>query len=559
MRGKVPEFEKSWRIRLQSNHFGWNDSVVNFSYFATKNRLRKTRVQRCNFFRVGNRTSIVCFLPWKSCTFAPFKIWQCTGEVFPHLLIFLLIWKQHLALSRGFVCGTWNRHTVATGLGTHKEKKVWVDIHVQATGSQICLHNMCGQQRNAPMADPIFGSKYGPQNGVQNWITFSFLLLGLCLGPVLGSRFGPKSGASHRKILLLPAEVLQADLRMSVSVNTCFFSLCVPLCFLYSQGPFLAAMFLLVFWILFWGPWWSRFVGIRGAPRLTEACPRHAWQELLWQKPPLRTSTCGRHRFRRNHPLWEPRMWQGQVWEARADGETWWGVNAWQGHVWKEAWKPQVGRRELLNTKTSPREGEETAENPSPPYNVPHIPLGIRRAGCFLLPCISQTPEMHPRPFFGCFWHPQWSFARVLPHPQGHPQASARALADLWIKMAAFPDLALRRCCLAEIARACNHSSWFKFSSSQYPLENYKLRNMVRFRAILCLGVPIQCQRLQFYRRPWCQRFYRDFMAPLPCENTSAAWQLFFTARTWAKPHRFESSVTLLLRRVVQSKTQWHS
>ena len=97
---------------------------------------------------------------------------------------------------------------------------------------------MCGQQRNSPMADPIFGSKYGPQNGVQNWISFSFLLLGLCLGPVLGSRFGPKSGVSHRRILLLPAEVLQADLRrtsMSVSVNTCFFSLCVPLCFLYSM------------------------------------------------------------------------------------------------------------------------------------------------------------------------------------------------------------------------------------------------------------------------------------------------------------------------------------
>ena len=47
------------------------------------------------------------------------------------------------------------------------------------------------------------------------------------------------------------------------------------------------------------GPWWIRFVGIRGAPRLTEACPRHAWQELLWKKPPLRTSTCGRH-----YPLW---------------------------------------------------------------------------------------------------------------------------------------------------------------------------------------------------------------------------------------------------------------
>jgi len=45
----------------------------------------------------------------------------------------------------------------------------------------------------------------------------------------------------------------------------------------------------------------------------------------------------------------------------------------------------------------------------------------------------------------------------------------------------------------------------------------------VRFRAILCLGVPIQCQRLQFYRRPWCQRFYKDFMAPLPCENVLPA------------------------------------
>ena len=61
------------------------------------------------------------------------------------------------------ICG----QTVASGLGTHKEKKVCVDSHVQA-GSQICLQNICGQQRNSPMADPIFRSKYGPQNGVQN-------------------------------------------------------------------------------------------------------------------------------------------------------------------------------------------------------------------------------------------------------------------------------------------------------------------------------------------------------------------------------------------------------
>ena len=122
----------------------------------------------------------------------------------------------------------WSKHggdketsTEQPDLG-RKEKKVCVDIHVQAAGSQICVQNICGQQRNSPMVDPIFGSKYGPQNGVQNWITFSFLLLGLCLGPVLGSRFGPKSGVSHRNILLLPADVLQAEwprTSMSVSVN----------------------------------------------------------------------------------------------------------------------------------------------------------------------------------------------------------------------------------------------------------------------------------------------------------------------------------------------------
>ena len=113
----------------------------------------------------------------------------------------------------------------------------------------MSVHNMCGQQRNSPMADAIFGSKYGSQNGVQNWSTFSFLPLGLCLGPVLESRFGPKSGVSHRRILLLPSEDWQADFRrsnMSVSVSTCFFSLFVVLnTFL---GPVLGAMMKQVCW-----------------------------------------------------------------------------------------------------------------------------------------------------------------------------------------------------------------------------------------------------------------------------------------------------------------------
>ena len=151
---------------------------------------------------------------------------------------------------------------------------------------------------------------------------------------------------------------------------------------------------------------------------------RHAWQELLWKKPPLRTSTwqalpfmtlygnlqCGRAKS-----------------EARPDGESTRGKAKFGKRHGSRKWEEE-------NSSTRRRhrgKGRKRQQTPSPPYNVPHTRLGIRRAGCSLLLCISQTPEMHPRPFFGGFWHPQWSFARVFPHPQGNPQASARALADM--------------------------------------------------------------------------------------------------------------------------------
>ena len=41
--GNVPIFQKLWRIRSQANHFSWNNNVVNFSYFATKNWIEKNQ------------------------------------------------------------------------------------------------------------------------------------------------------------------------------------------------------------------------------------------------------------------------------------------------------------------------------------------------------------------------------------------------------------------------------------------------------------------------------------------------------------------------------------
>ena len=312
-------------------------------------------------------------------------------------------------------------------------------------------------------------------------------------------------------------------------------------------GPVLGAMMKQVCWHS------RRSKADRGLPEARMA-------ELLWKKPPLRTSTCGRHRFRRNHPLCEPRMWQGQVWEARPDGESTRGKAKFGKRHGSRKWEEE-------NSATRRRhrgKGRKRQKTPLPPIQCATHPIGHPQGGLGGLLSITLYFSNAGNASAAIFW---WFLASAVVLRTGSP-ASAEASAGIRACIGRYvnqngwfsgPCLATLLPRWIEIARACNHSSWFKFSSLQYPLENYKLRNMVRFRAILCLGVPIQCQRLQFYRRPWCQRFYRDFMAPLPCENTSAAWQLFFTARTWAKPHRLDSSVTLLLRRVVQSKTQWHS
>ena len=55
--------------------------------------------------------------------------------------------------------------------------------------------------------------------------------------------------------------------------------------------------------------------------------------------------------------------------QARPDGESTRGKAK-----FGKRWKPQVGRRELLNTKASPRAGEETAANPLP-HTMCHTPL----------------------------------------------------------------------------------------------------------------------------------------------------------------------------------------
>ena len=140
---------------------------------------------------------------------------------------------------------------------------------------------------------------------------------------------------------------------------------------------------------------------------LTEACPRHAWQEVLWKKSPLRTSTCGRHRFRRNYPLWEPRMWQGRVWDARPDGEATRGKAKFGKRHGSRKWEEE-------NSSTRRRHRGKGGNGRKLPPPVGHPQGGLLSITLYF----SNAGNASAAIFLG-FWSPQWSFARVLPRPQG--------------------------------------------------------------------------------------------------------------------------------------------
>ena len=197
-------------------------------------------------------------------------------------------------------------------------------------------------------------------------------------------------------------------------------------------------MFPLVFWILFWEPWWSRFVGIRGAPRLTEACPRHAWQELLWKKPPLRTSTCGRHRFRRNHPLWGPRMWQGQVWEARPDGESTRGKAKFGKRHGSRKWEEE-------NSATRRRhrgKGRKRQKTPSP-HTMCHTPhwASAGRVAFYYFVFLKRRKCIrgHFLMVFGIRSGPSQGFSRIRRGIRRHPRVRWQICESKWLVFRTLP------------------------------------------------------------------------------------------------------------------------
>ena len=91
-------------------------------------------------------------------------------------------------------------------IGTHREKKHMLTLTLMLVRRKSACKTSAGSSK-------IF-----------RWLA---PLLGPNLDPKTGSIFGPKNGVSHRRISLLPANVLQADLRpssLNMNVNTYLFS-----------------------------------------------------------------------------------------------------------------------------------------------------------------------------------------------------------------------------------------------------------------------------------------------------------------------------------------------
>ena len=177
----------------------------------------------------------------------------------------------------------------------------------------------------------------------------------------------------------------------------------------------------------------------RGLP---EAC----MAELLWKKPPLRTSTCGRHRFRRNHPLCEPRMWQGQVWEARPDGESTRGKAKFGKRHGSRKWEEE-------NSATRRRhrgKGRKRQKTPSPPIQCATHPIGHPQGGLLSITLYFSNAG-------------NASAAIFLGSPaSAEASAGIRACIGRYVNQNGWfsgPCLATLLPRWIEIARACNHSS----------------------------------------------------------------------------------------------------
>ena len=91
--GERAKFEKLWRIRFQSNHFGWI-IAVNLCYFASKKWINQGAKVQLSEVWISNYTGSVSYL--KTLHLCTLQNWKCTGVSFPNLSVSLGAAPRHV-------------------------------------------------------------------------------------------------------------------------------------------------------------------------------------------------------------------------------------------------------------------------------------------------------------------------------------------------------------------------------------------------------------------------------------------------------------------------------
>ena len=114
--------------------------------------------------------------------------------------------------------------------GTQREKKYVLTLTLMLVRRKSACKTSAGSSKSLRWLTPLLGPNLDPKTGPKQRLKRRNEKCDPILDPILGSIFGPKNGVSHRRISLLPAHVVQADLRpcsLNMNVNSLIpFSLC---------------------------------------------------------------------------------------------------------------------------------------------------------------------------------------------------------------------------------------------------------------------------------------------------------------------------------------------
>ena len=251
-------------------------------------------------------------------------------------------------------------------------------------------------------------------------------------------------------------------------------------------------------------------------------------------------------------PLWEPRMWQGQVWEARPDGASTRGKAKFGKRHGSRKWEEE-------NSSTRRRhrgKGRKRQQTPSP-HTMCHTPhwASAGRVAFYYFVFLKRRKCIrgHFLVVFGIRSGPSQRFFRIRRGIRRHPRVRWQICESKWLLFWTLP---------CDVAASQKSQGLVTIHPDlNFPPRNL-LSKLISFETWCVLGPSFVWGYLSSAN---VCNFIHDRGVSDSREISWLRYHVKTRARRGSsfsqlglepKPHRLDSSVTLLLRRVVQSKTQ---